>query len=203
MSNNLGCYPLMRKGRNVDIVIAIDSSADIQNANWIGYTSGYAKQRKIQGWPVSLGWPQTSSEEAVEQLERAQAQSADDAQQKLDQAKASDQERLDNQTPHERRTLLGPLTIWVGSKESRESDQEPPPHSGVQDEWELMHPEAGMCLLINSASRRVRFPSLNDLLLGIVVAYLPLIANSKIPNVDPDVSPYLSTWNFEVGLFFL
>jgi hypothetical protein len=33
---------------------------------------------------------------------------------------------------------------------------------------------------------------------GIVVAYFPLITNEKVPDVDPEVSPYLSTWNFEV-----
>jgi len=39
---------------------------------------------------------------------------------------------------------------------------------------------------------------------GIVVAYLPLINHPNVPDVDPDTSPYLSTWNFEVCtyLFF-
>lgn len=26
---------------------------------------------------------------------------------------------------------------------------------------------------------------------------MPLISHPKVPDVDPDVSPYLSTWNFE------
>lgn len=145
MSNNLGCYPLMRKGRDVDIVIAFDSSADIQTANWISYTSGYAKQRQIQGWPVSLGWPQADDEEAVEQLERAQAESAEQAEERLEHAKSKDPGAPETVSAVSAAQMasLGRLTVWVGSKEARESDLEPPPSTQAQHDWELMRPEAG------------------------------------------------------------
>src|SRR4051794_4631890 len=94
MSNNLACYPLLRKGRNVDIMIAFDSSADIQEANWIGYAEGYARQRKIVGWPISIGWPKSeSTEQAEQELEEAQAKSTEEAKQKLEEAQAKDQQQ--------------------------------------------------------------------------------------------------------------
>jgi len=182
MSNNLACYPLMRKGRNVDIIIAFDSSADIQTANWIGYAEGYAKQRKIQGWPISIGWPKDDESETTgQELEDAQARSVGEAKQKLKKAQSKDKEEGTTQANEEQREaekekkgVLGPCTVWVGSMETRDSDEEPPPSKAVEEEWDLMRPDS-----------------------GIVVAYLPLITNEKVPDVDPEVSPYLSTWNFE------
>jgi phospholipase A2 len=35
MSNNLPIYPLLRPGRDVDIIIAFDASADVKNDNWV------------------------------------------------------------------------------------------------------------------------------------------------------------------------
>ncbi|KAI5781417.1 acyl transferase/acyl hydrolase/lysophospholipase [Geopyxis carbonaria] len=178
MSNNLACYPLMRKGRNVDILIAFDSSADIQTANWIGYTEGYAKQRKIQGWPVGAGWPQPGNRHASEELDEAQARSTEEAQRKLDEAREMDNSSLEATAREVElgrdKNTLGPCTIWVGRKETRESNEEPPPGNNVEKEWQ---------------------PSESDA--GIVVAYFPLIKNENVPDVDPEVSPYLSTWNFE------
>lgn len=146
MSNNLGCYPLLRKGRNVDIVIAFDSSSDIKVANWIGYVEGYAKQRRIKGWPVSIGWPQSGdAEQARRELEAAQASSSGEAAAKLEEARHSagagpPQASL--------KSTLGPCTVWVGSLESRESQDEPPPAKAVEgeeEEWHLLRPDSGMC----------------------------------------------------------
>jgi len=148
MSNNLACYPLMRKGRNVDIMIVFDSSADIQVANWIGYVEGYAKQRKIQGWPVAIGWPRTDDPKKAEQeLEDAQASSATEAKEKLEDAQVKDREAKEAEgvkLANQRKNTLGPCTIWVGSMETRESEDEPPPSKVVEEEWDLMGPDAGM-----------------------------------------------------------
>lgn len=147
MSNNLACYPLMRKGRNVDIMIAFDSSADIQVANWIGYVEGYAKQRKIQGWPVAIGWPRTDDPKRVEQeLEAAQASSAAEAKEKLEHAQNQDREAKQAEGAElakQNKNTLGPCTIWVGSMETRESEDEPPRSKVVEEEWDLMGPDAG------------------------------------------------------------
>lgn len=153
MSNNLACYPLMRKGRNVDVVIAFDSSADIQSANWISHTSGYAKQRKIQGWPVSLGWPPKNKEEAVRDLEGAQVETAEQAEKRLNEAKATELGHPPRQEVAKSRSALGALTVWVGSKESCEVDEELPSSRRVQEEWQLMRPDAGMYLQFLRFSR--------------------------------------------------
>ncbi|KAA8910497.1 acyl transferase/acyl hydrolase/lysophospholipase [Sphaerosporella brunnea] len=145
MSNNLACYPLMRKGRNVDIVIAFDSSADIQLANWIGYVEGYAKQRKIKGWPVSIGWPKTDdSEKAQQELEEAQAKSSAEAKEKLEEAQEKDEPTESGERAKDAKKALGPCTVWVGSMETRESEDEPPPSMAVEEEWDgLMRPDSG------------------------------------------------------------
>lgn len=183
MSNNLACYPLLRRGRDVDILIAFDSSAEIQTYNWIGNAEGYAKQKKVIGWPVQIGWPKATDSHPEEQLDNAMATSTDDAQERLESAKEADKATKDIQSMaqgmQDKKDAagtkgLGYCTIWVGSKEQRDSDEEPPPSKAVEDEWELTKPEA-----------------------GITVAYFPLIPNEKVPGVDPESSAYLSTWNFE------
>jgi len=149
MSNNLACYPLLRPGRNIDILIAFDSSAEIQTANWIGYAEGYAKQRKIQGWPVAIGWPKGDNKQSQQELEDAQAHSAKEAQQKLEEAQR-EASKVENEKPLSQRkgeqkekNALGYCTVWVGSKEERDSENEPPPSKAVEDDWELMKPNAG------------------------------------------------------------
>lgn len=184
MSNNLACYPLLRKGRNVDILIAFDSSAEIQTYNWIGNAEGYAKQKKITGWPVSIGWPRESDSHPEEQLDNAQATSAEDAKERLQQAQEADKatkaiQNMQNNMEDKKNSAgtkgLGHCTVWVGSKQEKTTEDSPPPSKAVEDEWELMRPDA-----------------------GITVVYFPLIPNEKVPGVDPETSSYLSTWNFEV-----
>ncbi|KAF3908161.1 Lysophospholipase [Arthrobotrys entomopaga] len=180
MSNNLATYPLLRPGRDVDIVIAFDSSADIKIANWISLTEGYAKQRGIRGWPVGIGWPQvseTNTETERELSEAMESGSVEESEEKLRKAKQddpgpqSDEEERKMRREHKG---LGYLTIWVGTKEERSSDDEPPPSKAIEEEWELTKPDA-----------------------GITIAYFPLIPNKKVLGVDPETSPWMSTWNFE------
>lgn len=57
MDNNIPFYPLLRKGRDVDIIIAVDLSADIQDAPHFDRAEGYVKRRGIKGWPAGAGWP--------------------------------------------------------------------------------------------------------------------------------------------------
>ncbi|KAF8426920.1 putative cytosolic phospholipase A2 zeta [Tirmania nivea] len=183
MSNNLACYPLLRKGRNVDILIAFDSSAEIQTHNWIGNAEGYAKQKKITGWPVSIGWPRETDTHPEEQLGNAQAMSEEDVKKRLEEAQKADkatraiqnmQHKLENQKNSAETKGLGHCTVWVGTKQEKTTEESPPPSKAVEEEWELMRPDA-----------------------GITVIYFPLIPNEKVPDVDPETSSYLSTWNFE------
>ena len=70
---------------------------------------------------------------------------------------------------------LGYCNVWVGTTMERKSEEEPPQSKRVNPDadWKLMTPDA-----------------------GITVIYFPFLPNPLVEGVDPDVSPYLSTWNF-------
>ncbi|KAG0200870.1 hypothetical protein BGX28_006181 [Mortierella sp. GBA30] len=51
MDNNLPLYPLLRPGRNIDVILAFDSSADIESVPWFEKTDEYVKRRGIERWP--------------------------------------------------------------------------------------------------------------------------------------------------------
>ena len=50
VSNNLPIYPLLRPGRDIDILIIFDASADVKVDNWLSVADGYARQRGVKGW---------------------------------------------------------------------------------------------------------------------------------------------------------
>ncbi|KAI0888965.1 FabD/lysophospholipase-like protein [Annulohypoxylon maeteangense] len=197
MSNNLPLYPLLRPGRDIDIIVAFDASADVKTDNWLSVADGYARQRGIKGWPVGVGWPKaTDSVQTIEQqLESAQAKSPADAEAKVHQAQQgqgdgrvetrskpptpttepSDKAKHDISHPED--SDLGYCTIWVGSKEERSSEPPPPtkakPLTDDTLAWQLKEPNAGM-----------------------TIVYLPFLANPKVEGVNPAESDYMSTWNF-------
>ncbi|KAF9979840.1 hypothetical protein BGZ65_005931, partial [Modicella reniformis] len=51
MDNNLPFYPLLRPGRDVDVVVAFDSSADIESVPWFEKADEYVQRRGIERWP--------------------------------------------------------------------------------------------------------------------------------------------------------
>lgn len=171
MSNNLPIYPLLRPGRDVDILIAFDASSDVRTDNWLRVADGYARQRGIKGWPVGAGWPppEETAEELQQDLAEAQAKSEEQAQQKIQQA----QQKENTKKMTGKSKELGVCNIWVGSTEERTSEGEPPESKLVEEDWELMHPGA-----------------------GITVIYFPFMANSEVPGIDPKTSDFMSTWNF-------
>ncbi|EFQ32089.1 cytosolic phospholipase A2 zeta [Colletotrichum graminicola] len=192
MSNNLPIYPLLRPGRDVDVVVAFDASADIKTDNWLAVADGYARQRGIKGWPVGVGWPKAgeSSKQVRDELLEAEAASTQEADQKLYEAKefqhehhaGENQPNEDTQKGQaskfspgdEESGELGYCTVWVGTTQERTS--EPPPQSKAIDEstsWQLMEPDA-----------------------GIAIIYLPYLANPKVPGINPGTTDFLSTWNF-------
>lgn len=195
MSNNLPIYPLLRPGREVDVLIAFDASADIKTENWLSVADGYARQRGIKGWPIGSGWPKGSdtAEQTAEQLDDARASTAAEATQKLAEARTDD-----HHTSHDSKQAvekswhakgadgeaesdsddLGYCTVWVGTTQEREYDtnepsQPQPKSKAVMEDWQLMEPDA-----------------------GITVVYFPFLANPKVEGVDPVTSDFMSTWNF-------
>jgi phospholipase A2 len=173
MSNNLPIYPLLRPGRNVDILIAFDASADVKTDNWLSVADGYARQRGIKGWPIGAGWPQEdhSQEEVAAELDEAQVTTKEEAVDKVAEAARDDAADRPKRTNH---GDLGYCNVWVGTTEERSSDSEPPPSKRVEDDWELMR----------------------DSNAGIAVIYFPFLANPNVDGVDPKTSDFMSTWNF-------
>lgn len=185
MSNNLPIYPLLRPGRDVDIIIAFDASADIKTENWLSVADGYAKQRNVKGWPAGLGWPKddASKQQTQEELEAAQASTAQEATGKV--AEAREQQREDKNLTQEAVAAgttvsptsadLGYCTVWIGTTAERSSSPEAPTSKRVSPDadWELMTPDA-----------------------GIAVVYFPFLPNPKVEGVDPNTSDFMSTWNF-------
>ena len=188
MSNNLPIYPLLRPGRNVDILIAFDASADIKTENWLSVADGYAKQRGIKGWPVGAGWPKADTARAAAdlELEAASSASAQEAARKVAAArekqrqesnqKPSNPSENNNQAEHPDPSQdLSYCTIWLGNTQERTSHDEPPPSKRVNadDDWERLAPDT-----------------------GIAVIYFPFIPNPNVEGVDPNTSDFMSTWNF-------
>ncbi|UKZ59781.1 uncharacterized protein TrAtP1_001077 [Trichoderma atroviride] len=193
MSNNLPIYPLLRPGRNVDILVAFDASADIKTDNWLSVADGYARQRGIKGWPLGAGWPKDETpEQAKKELTEAQAATPAEAEHKVEEAQAKQKdlretaskqdatkpsqqdEKFKFKPGNEKAGELGYCTVWVGTTEERTTDS-PPITKPVTDDtsWQLMEPDAGLA-----------------------VVYLPLLSNDKVPGVSPGTSDFLSTWNF-------
>lgn len=175
MSNNLPIYPLLRDGRDVDIIIAFDASADIKTENWLSVADGYAKQRGVKGWPTGAGWPKRSASQvpAKADLDAAEGVIAQQAGEKVPGVRETQGTR--SKDKQERDADLGYCNVWVGTSVERESEDEPPQSKRVDPDadWKLSAPDA-----------------------GIAVIYFPFLPNPKVHGVDPNTSDFMSTWNF-------
>lgn len=137
MSNNLPIYPLLRPGRDVDIIVAFDASADVKNDNWIKVVDGYVRQRGIKSWPMGAGWPSKSNTES---------QTVD----QMDEAQAANASKIEEDYAHQYEDDLGYCTVWVGTTQERDEYMAEPLGRRVkteEDEWHLTSPEAGMTLI--------------------------------------------------------
>ena len=179
MSNNLPIYPLLRPGRDVDILIAFDASADIKDENWLSVADGYARQRGVKGWPLGVGWPKKSAskKEISADLDNAEAATAQEAISKVADAKDSKSRTDGDESGTNYTEDLSYCNIWVGTTLERTSSIEPPPRKRVDndenEDWQLSSPSAGITLI-----------------------YFPFLPNPAVPGVDPDKSDFMSTWNF-------
>ena len=219
MSNNLPIYPLLRPGRDVDIIVTFDASADIKRENWLSVVDGYARQRGIKGWPIGAGWRdeeeedhKRESEETKNALQEAQNISISELDEKITSAQQKNSPHPNNHD-HNNVKDLTYCNVWVGTTQERISKNEPPPSKRLfhpqnadpkESEFRLMRPDAGIALV-----------------------YLPLLPNPSAPDlassssssshgrphprspsesgsdqaphpgsIDPDVDDFLSTWNF-------
>ena len=175
MSNNLPIYPLLRDGRNVDVLVTFDASADIESENWLSVVDGYAKQRGIKGWPTGAGWPKGDAtvDRLTTELNAAKAASAQQAAGKIADAREGNRGKAEmNPRTH---GDIGHCNVWIGSITERESEREPPQSKRVEPnaDWKILAPDAGIALI-----------------------YFPFLPNPKVEGVDPNTSDFMSTWNF-------
>ena len=185
MSNNLPIYPLLRPGRDVDVLIAFDASADIKKENWLSVADGYAKQRGIKGWPLGAGWPSQDvpKDQTISELEAASAATAQQAAGKIADARENHREEKNptrdttakGKHVDRKQADLGYCTVWIGTTQERTSPDEPPQSKRLDPDadWELLEPDA-----------------------GIAVIYFPFLPNPKVPSLDPNGTDFMSTWNF-------
>lgn len=220
MSNNLPIYPLIRPGRDVDVIVAFDASADIKQENWLSVVDGYARQRGIKGWPIGAGWPKQS--ESLQATEEAIRESQNISEKRADEKMADAQ----SQNPHHSKDStkaadsdLGYCNVWVGTKEERISEDEPPPSKRLfhpeqaedhsDSEFHLMQPEAGIAVvyfpLIPNASAPDLPPAPKTRPLSAAQSMKQNEPSAKDPeqplaphpnSIDPEVDDFLSTWNF-------
>ncbi|KAK7205180.1 phospholipase a2 [Myxozyma melibiosi] len=195
MDNNLAIYPLLRPEREVDMILAFDCSANLSQVKWLELTAGYTKKRGILGWPADAGWPLGKNlDEDLKELEKQdEIKTTKDAIDKF--ASGRDAEKEAEAKPKKRGLFdrkgkkskdaeksktkkeaetLGPVTIWTGVTSEKEQENTPEDHpETIDEEYKLRSPDAGITLV-----------------------YCPLLPNKKVAGVDPDESPYMSTWNF-------
>jgi cytosolic phospholipase A2 len=169
MANNLPIYPLLRRDRKVDVIVAFDASADVRGDNWIKVVDGYARQHGIKGWPMGAGWPPKTNSEAqtIEQLDAAQATAVDEIKDAVAGSKYLPPPEKD----------LSYCTVWSGTIEERHEYMDEPVHHRIEtaddERSHLLSPHAGITLI-----------------------YFPFLANQKVPGVDPLTADFMSTWNF-------
>ncbi len=185
MSNNLPIYPLLRAGRDIDLIVVFDASADIKTENWLSVAEGYTRQRGIKGWPVGAGWPKedTTKEETRKELDASQEVTAQEAAVKIAEARETQRkvgnstQELVNKGKHrdENNAELGYCNVWVGTTLERKPSSEPTPSKPLSPstDWALLSPDAGIALI-----------------------YFPFLPNAKVQGVDPNTTPFMSTWNF-------
>ena len=207
MSNNLPIYPLLRPGRNVEVLIAFDASADIATDNWLSVADGYALQRGIKGWPVGIGWPQKGKSPAKteEELRVAQASSTGEADAKLEAAQdeqaarkaassSSDPSSSNKQQPA---GPSSPKKDPANEKEKFEPGDESKGELGYCTVWvgtteeRAATPPPPSKAISDETAWQLAAPGA-----GLAVIYLPFLANDKVPAVHPGTSDFLSTWNF-------
>lgn len=177
MDNNIPFYPLLRQGRDVDIIISLDLSADIQDTPFFDRAEGYVKRRGISGWPQGAGWPkreQVEEQISHDEQQKQEQESISVVQEKGKKASSSklSDDKNDDNTPRSK-YALDTCTIFDSSS------TEATPAKATQDD--------------TSSVKTTYPPNTNP----ITIVYFPLIVNEKYdPEFDPQNAEFCSTWNF-------
>ncbi|EER39487.1 phospholipase A2 [Histoplasma capsulatum H143] len=198
MSNNLPIYPLLRPGRDVDMIVVFDASADIKEENWLSVVEGYARQRGVKGWPIGSGWPKLAANpaETAKSIEDAAISSTKKTDQNLSAAKEQNWEQSNQSegansgsigaipsviqdsrksSPDLEKADLDYCNVWLGTTQEQTSTEEPPPskrlfHLPPQDD--------------SDSDFRLMQPDA-----GIAVVYFPLVKNPAAPAIKQSPPP--------------
>ncbi|KAI8074496.1 acyl transferase/acyl hydrolase/lysophospholipase [Gongronella butleri] len=65
MDNNIPFHCFLAR-RDVDVIVAIDLSADINTAPHFDRAEGYVKRHGIEGWPADARWPKKEDEQWID-----------------------------------------------------------------------------------------------------------------------------------------
>ncbi|KAI7898671.1 acyl transferase/acyl hydrolase/lysophospholipase [Cokeromyces recurvatus] len=199
MDNNIPFYPLLRRGRDVDIIIVIDSSADIQETPYFDRAMGYVKHRGIKGWPTGAGWPKPKNEKKEEKAAIEASSSSTNI--------ISTQENMTH-TPihvnhcHNKNTNTS--TKITNDEEEDKSETTASLSSKITnyaldtctifESNSLETTPAKSTNDINQNTTTTTYPENTN---PITLVYFPLIVNKNYdPEFDPQTAEFCSTWNF-------
>lgn len=166
MDNNLPFYPLLRQGRDVDIIFAIDLSADIQDTPYFDRAEGYVKRRGIKGWPIGAGWPRKDPQE-----DTTTAAAADPIKVKH-KKKSSTSSNKEEPTKQKSKYALDTCTVFESS-----SSETIPSNSGD-----------------STSATTTSYPENTNPIT--VVYFPLIVNENYDPEFDPQTAKFCSTWNF-------
>ena len=209
MSNNLPIYPLLRPGREVDVLLAFDASADIKTDDWLRVADGYARQRGIKGWPVGTGWSDgdtAQSDQVGKDVDEAEQLEPKDTVRKLNEAKGPS-------SPNANESGKQGSETSSSDTAKKEDKEEGKPKEDKEEDKPSMTEQAkrnlGYCTVwVGTTEERtstVEPPQSKQVEddwglmqpnAGIAVVYFPFMANPEVEGVDPEKSDFMSTWNF-------
>lgn len=171
VDNNIPFYPLLRKDREVDVIIAIDLSADIQTAPHFDRAEGYVKRRKISGWPLNMGWKKKNISDTIEDM---------------DEKTMKEIEKEDKKKCKEENIPM----------EEKENDNNINNDSTKSIEnYKKQKYSLGPCTIFPATSVTKFQGNDNDRLITLI--YFPFICNEKYdPDFDPQTAEYCGTANF-------
>jgi phospholipase A2 len=189
MDNNIPFYPLLRKGRSVDVIITFDLSADIQAAPHFERAEGWVKRRGVLGWPIGAGWPKQNIEDATEQQ--------DGGTENIDMEKDKEVQgtKIVNETDEMKDMKQDQKKIMAESQIAKKRSKYGLGHCTVfaSSASETTMEGKGKNEANDSSGTTVYRDDINP----ITVVYFPLIGNDRYdPEYDPQENDITTTWNF-------
>ncbi|CAO3643620.1 unnamed protein product [Cunninghamella blakesleeana] len=179
VDNNIPFYPLLRKDRDVDVIIAVDLSADIQTAPHFDRAEGYVKRHKISGWPLNMGWKKRDISDTIEDMDKGTMKDIEKESKKQcnEENVPMEDEDNDNNDNNDNDTTTSSIKN-DNNKNKKKSKYSLEP-----------------CTIFPVSTVTKFKGNSNDRLITLI--YFPFICNEKYdPDFDPQTADFCSTANF-------